>query len=171
MDENNSAPAAEANAGITQAQLQTAVATAVASAVAEANAAADARLATERARIEALDGLAAKAGPGAATIVADAKKNGTSADATALAIIMAGAHLQGAVLTALAGDDKTATGAVPAATPAAPGAVAQTAEGWKAEWAQNAALKADFPNAESYAAFKKGESEGRVRLMRGAAAQ
>lgn len=153
MSENNGAPAAESNAGITQAQLDAAVAAATATATANF----DANLKAERSRIAALDELGAKAGAGAAAIITKAKADGTSPEATALAIINAGAHLEGAAVSALQADEALAAAAKPAA-PA--GAVkATTPEGWKAEYEASPALKAEFPTAEAYVAFMKDEAK------------
>lgn len=156
MSENNGAPAADGNAGFTQAHLDAAVSTAVTKAVAEANAAHEARIAEDRKRVAALDELGAKAGAGAAAIITKAKAEGTSAADTALAIFAAGAHLEGAALAAIKADDNAASGARPAAP--ANEAKASTPEGWKAEWEASAALKAEFPSAEAYVALMKSEA-------------
>lgn len=169
MTEPNGAPAAEANAGITQAQLDAAVADATARGRAEAEAAINA----ERARTAALDGLLAKMGgnPKAAEIVAAAKADGSSAEATALKLIESGATQQAAVLGAMREDDASAAGARPAAAGAGAGkAVASTPEEWKAEWSASAELQAEFPSAENYAAFKRAETSGKVRIFNGRAA-
>ena len=153
MSENNGAPAAESNAGITQAQLDAAVAAATATATANF----DANLKAERTRIAALDDLGAKAGAGAAAIITKAKAEGTSPEATALAIINAGAHLEGAAVRALQADEALAAAAKPAAP--AGGAKASTPEGWKAEYEASETLKAEFTSAEAYVAFMKSEAK------------
>lgn len=153
MSENNGASAAESNAGITQAQLDAAVADATARATANF----EANLKADRERIAALDALGAKAGPGAAAIITKAKAEGTSAADAALAIFTAGAHLEGAAATAIAADDKLAASAVPAAP--ANQAKASTPEGWKAEYEASEALKAEFTSAEAYVSFMKSEAK------------
>lgn len=159
MTEPNGAPAAETPAGITQAQLDAAVAEATSKAVAEANAKAEERVKAERQRNADLDTLAAKAGPAALDIIKAARADGISAEATALRILSEGKHLPAAVAASLAADDKTAAGATPAAPDAgAGGAAAKTPEGWKAEWEASEKLQAEFPTAEAYVALKKHEA-------------
>ncbi len=153
MSENNGTPAAEMNAGLTQADLDKAKA----EAKAEAKSEFEASLKAERERIAALDALGAKAGAGAADIITKAKAEGTSAADAALAIFNANAHLAGATLATLQTDDKLAAGAVPAAPGG--GAKASTPEGWKAEWEASTALQAEFPSAEAYVALMKSEAQ------------
>lgn len=153
MSEKPGAPAAEQNAGFTQAQLDAAVADAVAKAGTDA----ENRMKAERDRIAALDALGAKAGVGATDIITKAKAEGTSAADAALAILSAGAHLEGATLATLHADDKLAASARPAAP--ANQAKASTPEGWTAEYEGSAALKAEFPSAAAYVAFMKSESK------------
>lgn len=43
---------------------------------------------------------------------------------------------------------------------------ATTPDGWKAEYEGSDALKSEFAGAEQYVAFKKAESEGRVKVLR-----
>lgn len=165
MTEANGAPAAETNAGITQAQLDAAVA----NAVTQANAAAEARLAADRERMTGLDGLAAKCAGNAAAlkIIGDAKASGASVADTALALVNAGAFTGAAVLGAIQSDDASAAGAAPAAAGSAlqAGQVPQTEDGWKAEYAGSAALQAEFVSAATYVAFKKAEAAGQVRVL------
>ena len=156
MTEANGGPAAETNAGITQAQLDAAVA----KATTDAEARAEAKLTAERARIAGLDKLSAKMAGNkkGEEIIAAAKADGTSVEATARKLFEADAMAGGAVLAGLAADDKTAT----AAAPAAPGgtvAAAQTPEGWKAEWEASEALKGEFMSADHYVAFKRDEAK------------
>ena len=153
MSENNGAPAAESNAGITQAQLDAAVANATATATASF----EANLQAERKRIAALDDLGARAGAGATAIITKAKAEGTSPEATALAIFNAGAHLEGATVSAIQADEALAATARPAAP--ASQAKASTPEGWKAEYEASEALKAEFTSAEAYVAFMKSEAK------------
>ena len=40
-------------------------------------------------------------------------------------------------------------------------------EALKAEWQGSDKLKAEFPEAEDYAAFRRGEAEGRFKVLRG----
>lgn len=162
MTEPNSDPAATAPAGITQAQLDAAVA----KATADAETRAEAKLTAERARIAGLDKLAAKVAGNkkGEEIITAAKADGSSAEATALKLFEADAMAGAAVLAGLAADDKTAS----AATPAAPGnsaAAEQTPEGWKAEFEGSAALKAEFHSADAYVAYKKAEARGGVRSL------
>lgn len=156
MDGNNDGgtPAAE-NAGITKAELDAAVA----KATADADAKAAAALTAERARIAGLDKLAAKVAGNAkgVEIVAAAKADGSSAEATALKLFEADALAGAAVLAGMAGDEVTATGVVPAALGGKPGAVAQTPDGWKAEYEASEALQAEYPTADAYVATKKHE--------------
>lgn len=166
---NGGAPSAENNAGITQAQLDAAVA----NAVTQANAAAEARLAADRERMTGLDGLAAKCAGNAAAlrIIGDAKTSGASVADTALALVNAGAFTGAAVLGAIQSDDASASGATPAAAGSAlqAGQVPQTEDGWKAEYAGSAALQAEFVSAATYVAFKKAEAAGQVRVLHGKA--
>lgn len=166
MTEPNGAPAAETPAGITQAQLDAAVAKATSDATTAAQASIDA----DRNRMAALDALALKAGPAAAEIITAAKKDGTSAEAAALAIINAGAHLPAAVTAALLADDRTAAGATPAVPGSGSSTAAQDPDGWKAEYAANPKLQADFATAADYVAFKKADSRGAVKILTGRAA-
>lgn len=125
-------------------------------------------LTADRERMAALDTLLVKSGPGAKDIIAKAKADGTSAAAAALAIMTAGAHLPGAALAALAADETVAaTGATPALVGTGTGknTVAQTPEGWKAEWAASAVLTAEFVTADDYAAVRAAESRGAVRVL------
>lgn len=154
MTEPNSAPAAETPAGITQAQLDEAVAKATSKGREEA----EASLKAERTRMAALDELAAKAGPAAADIIKAARADGSSAEATALKIFAEGKHIPAAVIAGLAADDRTAAGAVPAAPGNGPAAAAQTPEGWTAEWDGSDKLKAEYPTAAAYVATKKNEA-------------
>lgn len=167
MTEENSAPAAEANAGITQAQLDAAVSNAVASAVSRANAEADARLQADRTRIAALDQLAARVAGNepALKIVADAKANGTSAADCALALVNADAFTQAAVLNAIRGDDASASGAKPAVAADGPAATPQTPEGWRAEYAGSTKLQQEYGTETAYVAFKKAEANGQVKIL------
>ncbi len=150
---DTSAAALQAAGAITPADLDAAVAKATAAAEENFRN----QIAADRKRITDLDALAAKAGPGAAEIIAKAKTEGTSAADTALAIFTAGAHLEGAALAAIQADDATASGAKPAAP--ANTAKASTPEGWKAEWEASAELKNEFPTAEAYVALMKSEAK------------
>jgi hypothetical protein len=115
-------------------------------------------LKAERARVAALDALAAKVGTAgkAGEIIAAAKADGSSAEATALKLFEAGAHANAANLAALEQDGKTTEGATPA-SPGGTAATPQTPDGWKAEYEGSDALKAEFPTADVYVAFKKDE--------------
>lgn len=52
---------------------------------------------------------------------------------------------------------------------AAATSVAQTPEGWKAEYAASAALQAEFGSEAGYLGFKKAEAGGKVRILTGRA--
>lgn len=167
MSENNGASAADPNAGntpqasggITKADLDAAVS----KATADAQANFDAKLKADRERMSALDELAAECNGNTdgLGIVAKAKSDGTSAEATALQLIKAGIFKKVAVLGAIQEDDKTAAGAAPAATAAGAGttAVPQTEAGWKAEYEGSDDLKGEFTSAEAYVAFKRDEAK------------
>lgn len=162
MSETSGAPAAEASAGITQAQLDEAVA----KATTDAETRAEAKLTAERARIAGLDKLATKVAGNTKgeEIITAAKADGSSVEATALKLFEAGATAGAAVLAGLAADDATAS----AATPAAPGGTVtaeQTPAGWKAEFEGSAVLKAEFHSADAYVAYKKAEARGGVRSL------
>lgn len=163
MSEKTGAPAAETSAGISKAELEAAVAKATADATAAAEAKfkadADKAVKADRDRIAALDALAAKAGPGAKEIIAQAKADGSSAETAALKIFDADAHKAGAVLGALEADDATASAAVSAPTAERQAAVEQTKEGWTAEWNGSEKLKAEFDTAADYVAFMKFNKE------------
>lgn len=118
----------------------------------------------ERTRIAAIH-KAAFAGQD--KLVQKAIDEGLTAEAAALSFIedykAHGQHL--AALKSM--DDKAQVPAAPTANQ--PGAkvekpVAQNAEGWKAEYASNEALQREFASADSYAAFKAAEKDGRVRV-------
>lgn len=165
MSENTGAPAANIEAGITKADLDAAVAQAIADTKATAKAEADAGVAAERTRLAGLDEVALAAGPGALDIIAAAKLDGqTSPEAAAFAILKAGAHREGAVLSALATDDHSAAGATPAA-PGANASVPQTPDGWKAEYANSEKLQGEFTTAEAYVGFKKAEKRGGFKVL------
>lgn len=150
---SSGAQAEPATGALTQADLEAAVARANT----EAEARFDAKMKAERTRLAALDDLFAKAGAGAKDIIAKAKDEGTSAEAAALAIFAAGAHVEGAKAASLAADDTLAAGAKPAAP--ANQAKASTPDGWKAEWEASEALKAEFTSAEAYVAIMKAETK------------
>lgn len=162
MENPNGAPAAEANAGITQAQLDAAVGTARAEGKVEA----DAAIKAERDRVAKLDSYATKyAGNAKALeIITKAKADGTSAEATAVALIDAGVTVQAAVLNAIQQDDKGASAAAPAA-PGNAAPAASTPDGWKAEWEASKDLQAAYPKVEHYVAFKKADANGQVRIL------
>lgn len=162
MTEATGGPAAETNAGITQAQLDAAVS----SAVTQANSAAEARLSADRERMAGLDGLAAKCAGNADAlkIVGDAKASGASVADTALKLVEADAFTKAAVLGAIQQDGAAA------ATPAAPGAgpaAQQTPDGWKAEYEGDPKLKAEFPTAAAYVAYRNATASGRVKVLGG----
>lgn len=170
MTEANSGPAAETNAGIiNKADLDAAVS----KATADASSAAEARIKADRERMAAIDELAAKIGAddkAGQKIIADAKISGASAGDTALALIKADSFKKAAVLGAIQQDDASAAGAKPAAPGNGPAPVAQTPEGWKAEYAGSAKLQAEFGSEASYVAFMKANAAGQVKILSGRAA-
>jgi hypothetical protein len=164
MTEANGGPAAETNAGITQAQLDAAVS----NAVTQANAAAEARMTADRERMAGLDGLAARCAGNADAlrVVNDAKASGASVADTALKLVEADAFAKAAVLGAIQQDSATASAAAPAA-PGAGASTQQTPEGWKAEYEGSADLKAEFPTAAAYVAYRNATASGRVKVLGG----
>lgn len=165
MSEQNGGAAAENAGGITQAQLDAAVARATA----DAETRATERLNAERARIAGLDKLAGKVKGNAkgVEIIAAAKADGSSIEATALKLAEADAFAGAAVLGALQQDDASAAGAVPAGAGAGTGAsAAQTPEGWAAEYRGSAALQAEFGSEAAYVGWKKAEARGSVRILK-----
>ena len=163
MTEVNGGPAAETPAGITKADLDAAVA----KASTDASTAFEARLKADRERMSGLDGLVAKVAGNAdgLKIIGDAKASGASVADTALALVNAGAFARAAVLGALQQDNLTATGAAPAALGDGATTVAQTPEGWKAEYAGSAALQREFTSADAYVSYRKAEARGGVRVL------
>ena len=144
-----------------------------ADAEAKAKADADQAVAADRTRVATLDGLLAKMGgnPKAGEIVAAAKADGSTAEATALKLIDAGAPVQAAVLGAIQADDASAAAASPAAAAGGAGkTTASTPDEWKAEYAANPKLRADFATADDYVAFKKADARGAVKILTGRAA-
>lgn len=165
MSENNGAPSAE-TAGFTQAQLDAAAAKAAADATAKANADADAKIKAERERMAGLDRLAAKVAGNAkgAEIIAAAKADGSTAEATALKLAEADAFSGAAVINALQGDNASAAGAAPAA-PGAGASHAGTPDGWKAEYAASKDLQAEFGSEAAYVGYKQAMADGKVRFL------
>lgn len=115
MSGNNGAPTAD-TAGITQAQLDAAVASAAAQATADA----ERRFAAERERLNGLDDLARRINGHVAgtAIINAARTSGASVEATSLQLVQADAFAGAAVLRAFGADDASAAGAMPAAAPA-----------------------------------------------------
>jgi signal peptide peptidase SppA len=145
MSETNDAPAVETNAGISQAQVNDAVAAA---------------LTADRTRMADLDELGGMVAGNAdgEKIVREAKASGATAAETALKLARAGAFKKAASLAALAADDEGAAGAAPAA--AADGNAAKvdektaTREQLVAAWnaaPEGSALRKNYLTAESYA--------------------
>lgn len=163
MTEANGGPAAETNAGITQAQLDAAIA----KVTTDAQKAADDRIKADRDRMAGLDALAAKCAGNADALkmISDAKADGSSVEATALKLVQADAFTKAAVLGAIQQDNTSAAGAAPAAAASATAASAQTPDGWKAEFAGSAELQAEFTSAEAYVAFKKADARGGVKVL------
>lgn len=167
MTEQTGGPAADTNAGITQAQLEAAVA----SAVAQTQQAATAALEAERSRMAALDQLQAKCGGNkkGLDMIAAAKANGDSAEKTAMALIAADVFAQAAVLGAMQADDATAAGALPAGAPSSEAKqVPQTAAGWEAEWQASTELQAAYPTAKHYVRLKEHEAKSGKSGKKGA---
>jgi len=119
-------------------------------------------VAAERARAAGLDELATKMGnhKDVAAIVATAKADGSTVEATAVKLIQSGAAAKATTAAGLELDDATARGATPAGSGGNGGAVPQTEAGWKAEWEGSEALQAEFEAATDYVAFKQHEKKG-----------
>lgn len=165
MSEKTGASAAENDAGITQADLDKAVANAKAEGVAEGKAEAEkanedaikTALATDRTRIASILEINE---PGAEAIVSKGIQSGASAGDVALEIAKSPEVKEkrkgAAVLSAMEGDDASAQGAKPAGEGG--GAVPQTEDGWKAEFESNADLQEEFGKVETYVSHKKLEA-------------
>ncbi len=129
-------------------------------ATAENKTAIDQAVAADRVRIAGLDKLEGKVGGNEAAlkIIADAKADGSSVEATGSKLIEIDAFAKAGVVQALRTDDASASGARPAVA-ADPNAkpVAQTPDGWKAEWEASAELQGKFDTAGAYVGFKKYE--------------
>ena len=126
----------------------------------------------ERARIAAIDAV-----PGAQAhgeLVAGAKADGKSTAAElALRILEAEKTTRAKQLGSIK-DVETETSKVKPA-PTSAGAVdgqpkASTVEEWKAEYAASDKIKDEFATADDYAAFKKAEADGKVRILHGKSA-
>lgn len=117
-------------------------------------------VAKERSRGAGLDELAEKMGnhKEVAAIVAAAKADGSTVEATAVKLIQSGAAGKAAIVTGLERDDASAGGARPA-SPGATGQVPQTAAGWTAEWEASEALQAEFALASDYVGFRMHEAK------------
>jgi signal peptide peptidase SppA len=124
----------------------------------------------ERDRITGILGLPHK---GHETLIAGLVADGKSSKAdAALAMVEAERSTRERQSAAIAGVEAE-TGVVKPAAAAAgvdPKPEANTADAWKAEWAKTPALQAEFDSAELYAAFKEGESSGRIRILKTAKA-
>jgi hypothetical protein len=121
----------------------------------------------ERARIL---GIEANALPGHEKLIADMKVDGSvTPDQAAGRILAAERALRTSGAQAIVDVEKVTNvvAAAPLATATPPAkAVAQTAEGWKGEFAASATLQSEFASAEDYAAFKAAEVGGKVRFLR-----
>ncbi|MCB9993114.1 MAG: S49 family peptidase [Hyphomicrobiaceae bacterium] len=167
MAEKPSTPAAETEAGFTQAQLDAAIVAARQEGEAAGRAAAtterESALAADRERVSAILDIAE---PGAETIVSEGIKSGASAADVALSIAKSAdvkeARKRSAALAGLQGDDAGARGASPATAGEDNRTFPQTEDGWKAEWeasAPDSDLRKNYLKAEHYVAAKKREAK------------
>jgi len=120
----------------------------------------DAAAKQERDRIA---GIGALAQPGCEKLIQEMQADGkTTPEQAALRIMNSDDFKKGQSLVALKSDDELASGATPAPNAATEtnGTVAQTPEGWTAEWEASDALRGEFVKAEHYVAFKKREAKG-----------
>ncbi len=151
MDNKEGAPAADA--GITQAHLDTAVAAARNDGLA-------AGAKAERERILGIDALGAVGHDG---LIAAFRSDGkTSPEAAAMQIMQAEKATRESRLNGLAAADGKMKIPVAGTANPAPDAgrtdakpTATTPDGWKAEYAASADLQAEYPSAEAYVAFQR----------------
>lgn len=119
----------------------------------------------ERERIIGIDALDAR---GHDEIVAKAKADGKSGAAdVALAINLAEKNGRALQLAAVQNVEAAAAAVKPNASASGHDMpqVANTPDGWKAEYAKSPDLQSEFASADVYVSFKQGESEGRVRRL------
>lgn len=171
-NESGMAAVDEAAATITAAQHSAAIATAreagFRAGLAEGQAEARAEgAAAERAR---LAGIEAAALPGHAELVAQCKADPTCTPGDAALKITAAENARLKAAGANIAGVETVTGRIGAAPTSQPDGgtqgVAQTAEGWKAEWARSDALQGEFQSAEHYANYQAGVKSGRIRILK-----
>jgi hypothetical protein len=119
----------------------------------------------ERTRILGIDALGVH---GHAELLAGLKADGkTSPAEAALAVLGAEKATRSQQLAAIAGVEKD-TGKVAAAPTAgldAPAPDAGTPEAWKAQYAKDAKLQAEFGSEGAYLAYQQGIASGRVKVL------
>jgi signal peptide peptidase SppA len=119
----------------------------------------------ERERITAIQALAR---PGRETLIEAAVKDGKSTkEQVALQIVGAEDQKQRGALSAIKGVEDVAAKIEPAPTAAGDTSPTKASDpdGWKAEWAQNASLKEEFPTADLYVGYMQGVASGKVRRL------
>lgn len=168
--QNEGAPAAD-NAGISDVK-STAFANATELAAAYPELAAQLRqegAACERARIA---GIQQHAMPGHEHLIAEMIADGrTTPDQAAARILAAEKAARQKQMQSIADVESAVAGKL---TPSAsamgaterPQAVAQTPEGWAAEYERSEELQAEFASAATYVAFKRAEASGQARMLR-----
>jgi len=123
----------------------------------------------ESARIAGIETLGA-AMKGHDTLIAAMKADGkTTPEQAAMRIVAAEGAARAAQLAGIQSVESLTGNVNAAPASAAPNetpTVAQTPDGWKAEYDASDKLKAEFGSCDQYVAFKKAESEGRVRMLR-----
>lgn len=163
-------------AGTPQAEHDAAIARARADGKAEAlaeidKAKAEAKAEGAAAERERIKGVEDAALPGFDSLVAEMKFDGKTTPGDA-ALRINRAHKESLAGKAKAIEDvekhtgkvnSAPTGNLSANPPVAP--VAQTKEGWRAEYERTPALQAEFLSADDYAAYKAAEAAGRVKIL------
>jgi signal peptide peptidase SppA len=185
MENKTGAPAADTTGNVTKADHDAAVSTARADGEKAGRAAADTEhkaalgTATAAARVEGATaererilGIEKIAVAGHETVVAEMKADGkTTPEAAAMRILEAEKATRGKRLDTIKAVE-TEGSKVPAVAVADPGAAqtakpkASTPAEWEAEYAADAKLQAEFPDAKSYAAFQKADAAGKVRILK-----
>lgn len=123
----------------------------------------------ERARVL---GIASLADGSNAALIAELQADGkTTPGDAALRVLGAQKLARGQQLQAIVDVDKVTSGINPAPTsaaaPDAPAVVKHpaTPEGWKAQWAADEKLQAEFESAEAFAAYQNGVASGRIKRL------
>lgn len=129
----------------------------------------EAHLAGATAERERVLGIAALADASNGSLIAEMQADGkTTPPEAALRILNAQKEARGQHLQAIVDVEKTTNGVRPApssaAVPSAP-PPASGPDGWKAQWAGDTALQAEFDTAESYVAYQQGVASGRIKRL------